>query len=67
MTLGQAAITWLLHQPATVTVLPETCNEHPLTEFAAAPAKPDFTPGEPRQTADLSACNFHLVPAPSTA
>lgn len=67
MTLGQAALKWLLHQPAMVTVLPNIYTEQQLTEFAAAPGKPDFTPEELQQVADLYARNFDLVPAPSTA
>lgn len=65
MTLGQAALKWLLHQPAMVTVLPNIYTEQQLTEFAAAPGKPDFTPEELQQVADLYARNFDLVPAPS--
>jgi aryl-alcohol dehydrogenase-like predicted oxidoreductase len=67
MTLGQAALKWLLHQPAMVTVLPNIYTEQQLTEFAAAPGKSDFTPEELQQVADLYARNFDLVPAPSTA
>ena len=67
MTLGQAALKWLLHQPAMVTVLPNIYTEEQLTECAAAPGKPDFTPEELQQVADLYARNFDLVPAPSTA
>jgi len=67
MTLGQAAIKWLLHQPAMVTVLPNIYTDEQLVEFAAAPGRSDFTPEELRRIADLYARNFDLVPAPSTA
>jgi aryl-alcohol dehydrogenase-like predicted oxidoreductase len=46
MTLGQAAIKWLLSHPKVTTVLPNIYDEEQLKEFAEAPAREDLTPSD---------------------
>ena len=43
MTLGQAALKWLLAEPLVVTTLPNVYDDEQLAEFAAASDKPDLT------------------------
>src|SRR5688500_14624809 len=44
MTLGQAALKWLLAEPRIVTTLPNIYDDEQLAEFATAPDRPDLTP-----------------------
>src|SRR2546430_2745443 len=46
MTLGQAALKWLLAEPRVVTTLPNIYDLEQLREFAAASDKPDLTPAQ---------------------
>ena len=45
MTLGQAALKWLLAEPLVVTTLPNIYDDEQLAEFAAASDMPDLTRG----------------------
>jgi aryl-alcohol dehydrogenase-like predicted oxidoreductase len=66
-TLGQAAIKWLLAEPAITTVLPNIYASDQLREFAAAPATADLSPAELDQVADLYENGFYLEPAATGA
>ena len=45
MTLGQAALKWLLAEPRVVTTLPNIYDDEQLAEFAEASDKPDLDGG----------------------
>jgi aryl-alcohol dehydrogenase-like predicted oxidoreductase len=57
-TLGQAAIQWLLAEPAVTTVLPNIYDSAQLREFAAAPDTPPLSVGELERVAELYASDF---------
>ena len=63
MTIGQAAIKWLLAEPMIATVLPNIYEEAQLLEFAAAVDKPDLSGEDLRRVADLYDNGFFLEPA----
>lgn len=58
MTLGQAALKWLLVSPAVMTTLPNIYNVEQLEEFAAAPDCPDLTADDIQSVRDLQATNY---------
>ena len=58
MTLGQAALKWLLVSPAVMTTLPNIYNVEQLEEFAAAPGKPDLSAEDIEEVLRLQAENF---------
>jgi aryl-alcohol dehydrogenase-like predicted oxidoreductase len=58
MTLGQAALKWLLAEPRVVTTLPNIYDDAQLEEFAAASDKPDLTTADLARVAELQARNF---------
>jgi aryl-alcohol dehydrogenase-like predicted oxidoreductase len=62
-TLGQAAIQWLLAEPAVTTVLPNIYDSQQLREFAAAPDTPELTATELDRVAELYANDFSAEPA----
>src|SRR5579884_3095239 len=62
-TLGQAALQWLLAEPAIVSTLPNIYDEAQLEEFAAAPDTPPLTVEELRRCDALYAENFGLTVA----
>jgi aryl-alcohol dehydrogenase-like predicted oxidoreductase len=62
-TLGQAAIQWLLAEPAVTTVLPNIYDSQQLREFAAAPGTPELTATELDRVAELYANDFSAEPA----
>jgi aryl-alcohol dehydrogenase-like predicted oxidoreductase len=64
MTLGQAALKWLLAEPRVVTTLPNIYDAEQLHEFAEASDKPDLTAAEMQRVADLAAQNFGVEEAP---
>ena len=66
-TLGQAAIKWLLAEPAVTTVLPNIYDSDQLREFAAAPETADLSPAELERVADLYENGFYLEPAATGA
>jgi aryl-alcohol dehydrogenase-like predicted oxidoreductase len=63
MTLAQAALKWLLAEPAIPSVLPNIYNLEQLEEFSAAPDLPDLTPQDLEQVKALYDRNFDLAPA----
>ncbi len=64
MTLGQAALKWLLVEPAVVTTLPNIYDLQQLEEFATASDKRDLTNNELERVAELSARNFGVDEEP---
>jgi aryl-alcohol dehydrogenase-like predicted oxidoreductase len=58
MTLGQAALKWVLVSPAVMTTLPNIYNVEQLEEFAAAPDCANLTADDIRRVKDLQATNF---------
>jgi aryl-alcohol dehydrogenase-like predicted oxidoreductase len=64
MTLGQAALKWLLAEPLVVTTLPNVYEEEQLAEFASASGRPDLTSEQLERVAELAARNFGVVEEP---
>ncbi len=64
MTLGQAALKWLLAEPAVVTTLPNIYDAEQLAEFAYAAGKRDLTGVEMERIAALNGQNFGVDEAP---
>ena len=60
-TLGQAAIQWLLAEPAVTTVLPNIYDPAQLREFAAAPETPPLSAVELDRVAELYASDFAVA------
>ena len=58
MTLGQAALKWLLAEPLVVTTLPNIYDMEQLKEFADASDKPDLSEAEMSRIAELAENNF---------
>ncbi|MFL5385050.1 MAG: aldo/keto reductase [Longimicrobiaceae bacterium] len=58
MTIGQAALKWLLASPAVMTTLPNIYNAEQLEEFAAASDLPDLTADDLRRIDELQRINF---------
>jgi aryl-alcohol dehydrogenase-like predicted oxidoreductase len=66
MTLGQAALKWVLAEPTVTSAQPNIYDLEQLEEFAAAPDLPDLTPADLAQVAELYARNFGVQPEPAT-
>jgi aryl-alcohol dehydrogenase-like predicted oxidoreductase len=64
MTLGQAALKWLLAEPLVVTTLPNIYDLEQLEEFAEAPDKPDLSSAQMERVAELAARNFGVTEEP---
>lgn len=64
MTLGQAALKWLLAEPRVVTTLPNVYDDEQLTEFAEAADTRDLTDEELARVAALNTTNFGVVEDP---
>jgi aryl-alcohol dehydrogenase-like predicted oxidoreductase len=64
MTLGQAALKWLLAEPLVVTTLPNVYDDEQLAEFAAASDKPDLTAEQLARVAELDETNFGVDEGP---
>jgi aryl-alcohol dehydrogenase-like predicted oxidoreductase len=64
MTLGQAALKWLLAEPRVVSTLPNIYDDAQLDEFAAASDAPDLTPAQLARVAELAATNFGVEEPP---
>lgn len=60
MTIGQAALKWLLVSPAVMTTLPNIYNVEQLEEFATAPDKADFTADDVQRVQELQRTNFEV-------
>ncbi|HKC82244.1 MAG TPA: aldo/keto reductase, partial [Gemmatimonadaceae bacterium] len=58
MTLGQAALKWLLAEPSVVSVLPNIYDEEQLREFAAASDMPDLSAAQMKRVSELGERNF---------
>ena len=64
MTLGQAAIRWLLAEPLVVTALPNVYDDAQVAEFAAASAMPALTALQLDAVRQLDADNFGVAEDP---
>jgi len=64
MTLGQAALKWLLAEPRVVTTLPNVYDDEQLREFAATSELPELTDAEMERIESLHARNFGLDEEP---
>jgi aryl-alcohol dehydrogenase-like predicted oxidoreductase len=64
MTLGQAALKWLLAEPRVVTTLPNIYDSEQVAEFAAASDMPDLGREQLAIVASLAAKNFGLEEDP---
>jgi len=64
MTLGQAALKWLLAEPRVVTTLPNIYDLEQLREFADASEKPDLSAGQMERVAKLAEDNFGVAEEP---
>jgi aryl-alcohol dehydrogenase-like predicted oxidoreductase len=64
MTLGQAALKWLLAEPRVVTTLPNIYDNEQLAEFAAASDKPDLARDQMQHVARLNETNFGVEEPP---
>jgi aryl-alcohol dehydrogenase-like predicted oxidoreductase len=64
MTLGQAALKWLLAEPLVVTTLPNVYDDEQLGEFARASDLRDLTADEMAEVAALNETNFGVEEAP---
>jgi aryl-alcohol dehydrogenase-like predicted oxidoreductase len=67
LTIGQAALKWVLAEPLAVTVLPNIYEESQLVEFAAAPDKPDLAAEDLARITELFDNDFFLTPAGADA
>jgi aryl-alcohol dehydrogenase-like predicted oxidoreductase len=64
MTLGQAALKWLLAEPRVVTALPNVYDDEQLAEFAAASDQPDLSSDDLERVAALYERNFGVEEDP---
>ena len=64
MTLGQAALKWLLAEPRVVTTLPNIYDDEQLFEFADASDKPDLSREQLAHVAELAERNFGVEEPP---
>jgi aryl-alcohol dehydrogenase-like predicted oxidoreductase len=64
MTLGQAALKWLLAEPRVVTTLPNIYDHEQLAEFAAASDLPELSDEQMVRIAELHARNFGVTEEP---
>ncbi len=64
-TIGQAALKWVLSEPAITTVLPNIYDEAQLAEFAGASEAPDLSEEELAAIAELYERNFDLEATPT--
>jgi aryl-alcohol dehydrogenase-like predicted oxidoreductase len=64
MTLGQAALKWLLAEPLVVTTLPNIYDNEQLAEFAQASDLPDLGGDDMRRVAELAGTNFGVTEDP---
>jgi aryl-alcohol dehydrogenase-like predicted oxidoreductase len=64
MTLGQAALKWLLAEPLVVTTLPNIYDDEQLDEFARASDLPDLSREQLTRVLELAATNFGVDEPP---
>ncbi len=63
MTLGQAALKFILAEPSVTSILPNIYNAEQLREFTSATEKPDLTADDLARINDLYTHNFYLEPS----
>jgi aryl-alcohol dehydrogenase-like predicted oxidoreductase len=61
MTIGQAALKWLLAEQLVVTTLPNIYDLEQLEEFAEASDKPDLSSAQMERVAELAETNFGVA------
>ena len=66
MTLGQAALKWLLAEPLVVSTLPNIYDDAQLDEFAAASDMPDLSAEQLARVEQLDATNIGVEEGPMT-
>jgi aryl-alcohol dehydrogenase-like predicted oxidoreductase len=64
MTLGQAALKWLLAEPRVISALPNIYDDEQLSEFALASDVPDLSQSDLDCVAELAARNFGVEEEP---
>src|SRR5687767_3451035 len=64
MTLGQAALKWLLAEPRVVSTLPNIYDAEQLAEFAGAIERPDLPEEQLARVAELASENFGVAEEP---
>jgi aryl-alcohol dehydrogenase-like predicted oxidoreductase len=64
MTLGQAALKWLLAEPRVISVLPNIYDMEQLAEFAASSDLPDLSASQMTRVAELTEANFGVEEGP---
>jgi len=64
MTIGQAALKWLLAEPLVVTTLPNIYDVEQLKEFAEASDKPELSSAQMERVAELAETNFGVAEEP---
>ncbi len=64
MTLGQAALKWLLADEMVISTLPNIYDNDQLVEFAQASEKPDLSDDQLRRVLELHATNFGVEEEP---
>jgi aryl-alcohol dehydrogenase-like predicted oxidoreductase len=64
MTLGQAALKWLLAEPLVVTTLPNIYDDEQLDEFARSSDLPDLSRDQLARVAELAESNFGVDEPP---
>jgi aryl-alcohol dehydrogenase-like predicted oxidoreductase len=64
MTLGQAALKWLLAEPLVVTTLPNVYDDEQVAEFAATSELPELSAEDMRRVHELDATNFGVDEEP---
>ena len=66
MTIGQAALRFVLAEPTVSSALPNVYDAEQLEEFAAAGDLPDLSAEDLQRIAELYTRNFDLEPAAAT-
>lgn len=64
MTLGQAALRWLLAEPRVVTALPNIYDSDQLAEFAEASDEPELSAEQMARVSELNERNFGVMEDP---
>jgi aryl-alcohol dehydrogenase-like predicted oxidoreductase len=64
MTLGQAALKWILAEPRIVSTLPNIYDDEQLAEFAAASDLDELSEAQMKRIADLASTNFGVTEEP---
>lgn len=64
MTLGQAALKWLLAEPHVISVLPNIYDMEQLAEFAASSDLPELSVSQMERVAELAEANFGVEEGP---